>query len=155
MDMAPMVTERPLALSPNFSTAYGRHHRQQSAPQTRRRADLTAYFGKIAFRWKRPPFIHSQSFRQRRLSEQVRPAVQPLILADNFLRGTPSFGGRTMRQRLWPIKARYPPRRLPARKKAALDACEPQGSSRSSPSATASSSIRRANKAATLQINNV
>ncbi len=73
-DIAPVVAERPLALSPDFSyRPTGDIIANSGARRRGGRADLIAY-SQIRFPLEAPAFIHSQSFRRRSSDRSDHPS---------------------------------------------------------------------------------
>jgi murein DD-endopeptidase MepM/ murein hydrolase activator NlpD len=82
-DVTPVVAERPLALSPDFSyRSTGDIIANSGARRQGGRTDLTAY-AQIRFPLEAPAFIHSQSFK-RRLSDKSDQPSSPYPWRDNF-----------------------------------------------------------------------
>jgi murein DD-endopeptidase MepM/ murein hydrolase activator NlpD len=82
-DIAPMIAERPLARSPDFSyRSTGNIIAHSGARRQGGRTDLTAY-SQIRFPLEAPAFIHSQSFK-RRLSDKSDQPSSLYPWRDNF-----------------------------------------------------------------------
>jgi murein DD-endopeptidase MepM/ murein hydrolase activator NlpD len=124
MDMAPMVAERPLALSPDFSyRPTGDIIANSGARRQGGRADLTTY-SQIRFPLEAPAFIHSQSFGKRRLSDKSDRPSSLYPWRDNFCEAR-SFGVGQCASGFGHQGEDIRPGACPPQK-AALDACNPK-----------------------------
>jgi murein DD-endopeptidase MepM/ murein hydrolase activator NlpD len=84
LDIAPVVAERPSALSPDFSyRPTGDIIANSGARRRGGRADLTAY-SQIRFPLEAPAFIHSQSFGRRHSSDKSDQPSSLYPWRDNF-----------------------------------------------------------------------